>query len=100
MKDGFDGIGKAIFEYYGLEYMTFEEELNQPQYSKQTRQNKMKIINASKFTRDLLESLENRIRRAPELDDKAHADLIQRVADKVNDIYKDVIETYNIGYNN
>lgn len=37
---------------------------------------------------------------APELDDKAHADLIQRVADKVNDIYKDVLETYNIGYNN
>lgn len=85
---------------YGIKPLTVEEEFKLPENAKRARQNKMKIIDTSKSTRDLLEMLELRIRMAPELDDELHADLIQQVANKVNDIYKDVMEAYNIGYNN
>lgn len=88
-------IGNAIFEYYGIQQLTFEEELNQPENAKQTRRNKMEIIDICESARRTLETIKRRVRRAPELDDPNHAALVQELADKVKEACK-AIEAANM----
>lgn len=98
MKDGFYGIGNAIIERYGIKPMTFEEEWNQPENAKQTRRNKMKIIDTCEAMRRTLETIERRVRTAPELDDSNHAALVQELADKVKEVYKAIEAANMVGY--
>ncbi len=97
MKDGFYGIGNAIIEKYGIKPMTFEEEWNQPENAKQTRRNKMEIIDTCESVRRTLETIERRARMTPELDDPKHAALVQEFADKVNEVYKAVEAANMVG---
>ena len=94
----FEGIGNAIINTYGIKPMSFEEELNQPKYAKQTRQNKMKIIDTCNSAERLLETIRLRVKMAPELDDPKHAALVQEMMDKVNEMYKAVHEASRVGY--
>ena len=97
MREGFYGIGNAIFEKYGIKQLTFEEELNQPENAKQTRRNKMEIIDTCESVRRTLETIERRARMTPELDDPKHAALVQEFADKVNEVYKAVEAANMVG---
>ena len=93
-----DMIGNAIINNYGLRPLTLEEELNQPELVKQTRGNKMKIIGTCEFAKTLIDTIEIRIRKAPELDDEWHATLVQELADKVNEAYKAIEKAARVGY--
>lgn len=96
--DGFYGIGNAIIERYGIKPMTFEEEWNQPENAKQTRRNKMEIIDTCEAARRMLETIERRARMAPELDDSNHVALVQELADKVKEAYKAIEAANMVGY--
>ena len=98
MREGFYGISNAIFEHYGIQQLTFEEEWNQPENAKQTRRNKMEIIDTCEFARRMLETIERRVRKAPELDDSNHAALVQELADKVKEVYKAIEAANMVGY--
>lgn len=93
--NGFYGFGNAVFERYGIKPMTFDEEWNQPKNARQTRRNKMKIVDTCEFARRVLETIERRAITAPELDDSEHAALVQELTDKVKEAYK-VIEAANM----
>lgn len=98
MREGFYGIGNTIFEKYGIKPMTIEEECNQPKNAKQTRRNKMEIIDTCEFARRTLETIERRAVLAPELDDSNHAALVQELADKVEEAYKAIEAANMVGY--
>ena len=98
MKDGFYGIGEAIFTKYGIKPLSIEEEWNLSEYAKQTRNNKMKIIDACDHAERLLETIKLRVKGAPELDDPKHAVLVQELADKVKEACKAVEAAGMVGY--
>lgn len=91
-------IYENIFKTYGIRRLTLEEEINLPKYAKQTRQNKMKIIDTCKHAESLIETIKWRTKCAPELDDERHAELVQEMMDKVNEAYKAIEVAWRIGY--
>ena len=93
MEDFYEGI----INTYGLQRLTFEEELNQPKYAKQTRHNKIKIIDTCNLAEGLLETIKYRAKGAPELDDERHAALVQELMDKVNDMYQAIENALMVG---
>ena len=86
------------FRYYGIKPLSFEEEWNLPKYAKQTRNNKMKIIDACDHAEHLLETIKMRAKGAPELDDPKHAALVQELADKVKEACKAIEVAGMVGY--
>ncbi len=98
MSNLMDDIYKNIFKTYGLKELSLEEEFNSPKYVKQTRHNKVKIIDTCKHAKNLIETIERRANGAPELDDPKHAALVQELADKVNELYKAIEEACMVGY--
>ena len=98
MNNPINDIYEGIVNTYGLQRLTFEEELNQPKYAKQTRQNKMKIIDTCEHAESLIETIRWRIKGAPELDDERHATLVQEMMDKVNEAYKAIEDACRVGY--
>lgn len=76
-------IGRDYVKIYGLQPMTFDEELAAPDNVKQTRRNKMTIIDNCAFMKRAIESVESRAKRIPEEDDAAHAKLIDDWCRKV-----------------
>ena len=98
MNNPMNDIYIGIYKCYGIKPMTFEEELNQPKYAKQTRYNKMKIIDTCKHAKSLLETIEWRTKGAPELNDEKHAALVQDMYDKVNEAYEAIVTACRVGY--
>lgn len=82
---------------YGIKPLTVEEELNYPANAKQTRNNKMKIVDMCERIRSLIYVIECRAKGAPELDDAKHAALVQELADKVRDAHSLLKSTWQIG---
>lgn len=87
-----------MLDTYGIKPMSLEEEFNQPKCAKQTRQNKMKIIDTCDSAERLLKTIRLRAKMAPELDDTKHAELVQEMTDKVNEMYKAVETAFRVGY--
>ena len=76
-------MNKLWYKRYGLKPISLEEEISLPSYVKQTRENKMKIIDTIMWTRTFLNQIELAIIQAPEVDDKEHSELIQEVYETV-----------------
>lgn len=70
-------IGRDYVKIYGLQPMTFEEELAAPENIKRTRRNKIAAIDACAFMRRTLDTIESTARKIPELDDDAHSALVE-----------------------
>lgn len=87
-----------IFSYYGIKPLSVEEEWNLSKYTRQTRNNKMKIIDACDHAERLLETIKMRTAGAPELDDPKHAALVQELADKVKEACKAIEVAGMVGY--
>lgn len=98
MSNPMNDIHENIYKTYGIQRLTLEEEINLPKYAKQTRQNKMKIINTCKHAESLIETIRWRTKGAPELDDERHAALVQEMMDKVNEMYKAIEVACRVGY--
>ena len=98
MNNPMNDIYSRIYTQYGIQPMTFEEELTQLKYAKQTRYNKIKIIDTCKHAKSLLETIEWRTKGAPELDDVTHAALVQEMYDKVNEAYEAIVAACRVGY--
>lgn len=79
---------------YGIKPLTVEEELNYPASAKQTRNNKMKIIDTCEQIKKLIETIEVIANAAPERDDKRHAALVQELTDKVCDALSTLESTW------
>ena len=93
-----ESIYNGIYEGYGIKPMSLEEEINLPMLQKQTRQNKIEIIDTCKHMGNLIDTLEWRAKGAPELNDVRHAALVQEMRDKVKEAYKAVEEAFRVGY--
>lgn len=93
-----ESIYNSVYEGYGIKPMSLEEEINLPMLQKQTRQNKIEIIDTCKHMRNLIDTLEWRAKSAPELNDVRHAALVQEMRDKVKEAYKAVEEAFRVGY--
>lgn len=90
-------LANGMITWYGIKDLTYFDEWNLPENAKQTRNNKMKIIDTCYHARQQLEAIENRARGAPELDDTEHSALVQELADKVKEIYKLIQDADMIG---
>lgn len=75
---------------YGIKPMSLDEEMNMSEYAKQTRNNKMKIIDTCNHIKNLIETIELITRQAPEKDDKYHAEIVQLLSDRINTVKVDV----------
>lgn len=98
MNNYMNDIYEGIIITYGIQRLTLKEELDLPKYAKQTRQNKMKIIDTCKYIEDLTETIKSRAKKAPELDDPKHAALVQELSDKVNEACKAIEDAWRVGY--
>lgn len=98
MSNVFEDIYENINNTYGLKPMSIEDEINLPKYAKQTRLNKVKIIDTCKYAESLIETIRWRTRKAPELDDERHAALVQEMMDKVDEMYKAIETACRVGY--
>ena len=83
---------------YGLKSISLEEEIALPLYVKQTRENKMKIVDMIGWTQRSLNLTELRIKQAPELDSKEHSELIQEIYDTVKKMKTLGEQLVEIGY--
>ena len=97
MSDLFEDMRNAQNKYYGLKPLSFKEEFNLPKYARQTRHNKMKIIDTCDHATKLIDTIKYRAKYAPELNDPEHAELVQEFADKVNELYKAVEAAARVG---
>ena len=69
---------------YGLTPMSFQEELNAPEAVRETRMLKVEIIdNCDRLIR-LAERIRDHVRRTPEDNDKAHAELVNKYSEGVH----------------
>ena len=78
----------AMYKHYGLQPMTLDEEIAMPAAAKQTRGNKMRIIDLCEDMRLQLYSIENRAKSIPETDDAAHADLVADLTNLVSKMHR------------
>lgn len=84
--------------YYGLKSLTFEEEIALPETVRQTRKNKLCIISMCDNVLRNVHLIQDRVREAPELDDKDHSDLIQELAEKVKELVAATDAAYMVGW--
>lgn len=82
---------------YGIKPLPVDEEFRLPKYEKQTRNNKMKIIDTCDHAAWLINQLKVGIKTAPVLDDEKHAALMQEITNKVDDFYKALEAAYMVG---
>lgn len=86
-----------IEKMYGLEPVSLEEELSLPYEKKRTRLNKIDIIDQCGFAENLLKTIKNRAKNAPELDDKKHADLMEDLKNAMHRVYVAVEAAWMVG---
>ena len=82
---------------YGIRQMSLAEEMALPENVDMTRRNKMVGIDTCKNARELLETLEIRLRNAPEIDDKDHSILVKELVDQIREIYTAVADACMFG---
>ena len=70
--------------YYGITPLSLEECAKLPEAMRQTRNNKVEIINMIDSINKSLENLKLRVKKAPVVDDKRHAQAIQTLRDSIN----------------
>lgn len=75
-------------ESYGIRPMSVNEEANLPYYEKQTRNNKIHMIDTCESMRRMLNSIEYRMKRAPELNNKEHAELVDNFRKLMDESFK------------
>lgn len=73
--------------YYGLEPMTLTEEINAPKYIKQTRSNKVKMVQEMQWVQKIAAQLERYAKAIPEEDDEHHATLVQELYECEHSVY-------------
>lgn len=83
---------------YGLQHMSLEEEFNLPKNMKQTRNNKVQIINDCDDITRTIETLRHRAFMCPELDDEAHAKLVDEYAALIRAVREKTNEALRFGY--
>ena len=86
-----------IRNIYGMEPLSLEQEINLPWMVKQTRNNKMKIIDTCGHMTQLLETIKDTARMAPTPNDLEHAQLVQAYTDAVTEAYKAVQRAWSVG---
>lgn len=68
---------------YGIEPMTVEQEANAPEPVKQTRRNKIEMVDSCALIIRMAQELMEYAKRIPVEDDPRHAELVQGLADAV-----------------
>ena len=82
---------------YGLEAMSVEDEMNLPAPMKQTRNNKVKMIDQLNLVSRRVDGLINYAKRIPVHNNEVHATLVQELADAVDKINKAVSNAEILG---
>ena len=85
------------YKEYGINPMTFEEELNMPKAEKQTRNNKIKMIGELEWIVRIANQEISHIRMIPEDNNQDHADLVQKYADIIHTAYVAMKDVLRIG---
>lgn len=75
-------------ESYGIKPMSINEEAALPQYAKQTRNNKIHMIDTCEQMRRMLNSIEYRMKHAPELNKREHAELVENFKELLDESFK------------
>ena len=87
-----------INKLYGLIEYTLEEEIALPELVQRTRRNKMQIIDQCEHIKYMLDYIKERAKKTKEEDDQFHSDLVQKLADEVDEAYKAVCTACNVGF--
>lgn len=88
-----------IGDTYGLKsYGSLKEEMELPENIKRTRHNKVNIITKIDLMARTLDSIRSRAYGCPELDDKKHADLVEELNKKVEEIDRAIDEAFRFGW--
>lgn len=84
--------------WYGITPLSFDEEIALPETKRKTRGNKITIIDNCENIKRYLDSIENSVRCAPELDDERHSELINEIAENIKRIAIDTEKTMDLRY--
>lgn len=82
-----------LYHLYGIKPMSFSEEASMPENAKQTRNNKVHIIDKITSIRRMLDTIENITRNIPEKDDTEHSQLVESFKEKVDGAYNSTYQT-------
>lgn len=82
-----------MYHLYGIKPMSFSEEASMPENAKQTRNNKVHIIDKITSIRRMLDTIENITRNIPEKDNKEHSQLVESFKEKVDGAYNSTYQT-------
>lgn len=86
-------------DMYGLKPMSLKEEAEAPQNIRNTRNNKVRIINDCDAIMRTMESIRGRVYRCPELDEDGHAKLVEEFTSLVAEVKRKADEAFRFGYN-
>ena len=74
------------FKKYGIEPMSFLEEMALPKPVNQTRNNKVQIIEDCRMIAEMAKELIEYTKIIPTLDDEKHANLVQGLAERIHSV--------------
>ena len=74
------------FKKYGIEPLSFEEEINLPMARKKTRNNKIKMVDMCESIIKYATWLEEKAIRIPEEDDERHSEMVDRLTEKTRTV--------------
>ena len=87
-----------MLEKYGVEAMTFDEEValaeNHPAMAR-TRSNKIRLQMQLDTIQRSIDEYRERFRNIPEVDEEYHAELVNRLADKIQSCMLDFTTAYD-----
>lgn len=94
----FNNTYRNMCKRYGIAPLSMEEEAKLPQPVKQTRSNKMDIIDYCDHMAQMIDQIRNCAARIPEDNDNKHADLVQQWKFLVHKANLDLLESANFPY--
>jgi len=92
-------IGGDFSKIYGLQPMTFEEELAAPENIKRTRRNKIALVDLCNNMRHMINQIEFNAKLTPEVDNDHHSGLVEEYTELVRKASKDLDEVFMWVYN-
>lgn len=89
-----------LYHIYGIKPMSFSEEASMPENAKQTRNNKIHMIDKITNIRRMLDVIEGMARDIPEKDDENHSQIVQAFRENVDRAYNEVFQAIMIDKKN
>ena len=86
-----------LMKFYGLEPLTWEQEITLPEYQKGTRAAKIQIVNLCMEINNMSNSVKERARAIPEVNDKEHSEKVSEFYRTIQKAYTELVKAMDMG---